>query len=187
MSHDESMGKVFGTGTIKIAKRGKKGSILLVALSRPKVKNAFSEDMYKDLISMFDTASKDESISAVILTGSGPYFTSGADLKYVMSTISRKNEKKQAINGSTGKFMLAMMRFPKLIVAAVNGPAVGIGVTLLLHCDLCFCTKESTFWTPFARIAFGMFFMRVFVCACVCAYVCVCVRVRVCGLLSLLQ
>ena len=41
----------------------------------------------------------------------------------------------------------------KLVCAAVNGPAVGIGVTLLLHCDLCYCTNEATFWVPFTRIA----------------------------------
>lgn len=51
--------------------------------------------------------------------------------------------------------MLAMMRFPKIIAAAVNGPAVGIGVTLLLHCDLCYCTKDVTFWSPFSRLAIG--------------------------------
>jgi len=49
--------------------------------------------------------------------------------------------------------MMQLLSFPKLICAAINGPAVGIGVTLLLHCDICHCTPNATFWTPFTRIA----------------------------------
>lgn len=60
---------------------------------------------------------------------------------------------KDTIDKPAGRFMMALIRFTKPFVAAVNGPAVGIGVTLLLHCDLVYCTKEATFWVPFTRIA----------------------------------
>ncbi len=49
--------------------------------------------------------------------------------------------------------MMALLAFEKVFVAAVNGPAVGIGVTLLMHCDLVYCTNTATFWVPFTRIA----------------------------------
>lgn len=49
--------------------------------------------------------------------------------------------------------MMAVLRFPKILVAAVNGPAVGIGVTLLPHCDLVYSSASATFWVPFLRIA----------------------------------
>lgn len=49
--------------------------------------------------------------------------------------------------------MRAMMKFTKPIIAAVNGPAVGIGTTLLLHADIIYCTESAYFWTPFIRIA----------------------------------
>jgi len=57
------------------------------------------------------------------------------------------------IDRPAGRFMMTMIAFPKVIVAAVNGPAIGIGVTLLLHCDLVYCTRNATFWVPFTRIA----------------------------------
>jgi len=53
----------------------------------------------------------------------------------------------------SGRFMMALLAFEKVFVAAVNGPAVGIGVTLLMHCDLVYCTGNATFWVPFTRIA----------------------------------
>jgi enoyl-CoA hydratase/carnithine racemase len=51
--------------------------------------------------------------------------------------------------------MMTLLSFPKIIAAAVNGPAIGIGVTLLFHCDLCYCTSNATFWIPFTRLALG--------------------------------
>lgn len=54
--------------------------------------------------------------------------------------------------------MMAILSFPKIIAAAVNGPAIGIGVTLLFHCDLCYCTSNATFWIPFTRLALGWSF-----------------------------
>lgn len=52
-----------------------------------------------------------------------------------------------------GKFMMTMIRFPKPVIAAVNGPCIGIGLTILLHVDIIYCTDATYFWTPFARIA----------------------------------
>src|SRR5262249_14117554 len=53
-----------------------------------------------------------------------------------------------------GRFMWTMMHFPKPIVAAINGPAVGVGVTLIPHCDIAYASKHASFMTPFARIGF---------------------------------
>lgn len=86
---------------------------------------------------------------------SGEYFSSGADLKNTNMIPDDDETTQPTFMKPAGRFMVAMLHFPKLICAAVNGPAVGIGVTLLLHCDLCFCTKNATFWTPFTRIALG--------------------------------
>jgi len=149
-----------GTGAIHIVRKGRSKSILLTSLTRPRVKNAFSDDMYNDLILLLQTASTDDSISGIVLTGQGPYFSSGADLKNTNFLGDDNDDDEEGESSSTwkkppGRFMLEMIRFPKLIAAAVNGPAVGIGVTLLMHCDLCYCTKEATFWAPFTRLAIG--------------------------------
>lgn len=149
----------------------RRGAILIVALHRPEVKNAFNDAMYLDLIDTLRDASFDETIAAVVLTGTGSYFSSGADLKETSQVLlSSMNESNDDIsgegNGATigfdmqrrppGQFMMALLQFPKVIVAAVNGPAVGIGATLLFHCDIVVCTPQATFWTPFTRLALGM-------------------------------
>lgn len=127
--------------------------MLLVALWRPRVKNAFSDDLYLDLIDVFSAATTDPTLSAVVLTGTESYFSSGADLKQNMMPEDGKG--RETINRPAGRFMMALLAFPKVIAAAVQGPAVGIGVTLLLHCDLCLCTQQATFWAPFTRLALG--------------------------------
>ena len=155
--------------TLLIARRGTQNSILLVALHRPKVKNAFSDDQYLDLISILKQVQEDDSISALVLTGMGDYFSSGADLSafqfddedddddfdgnYEEESKSTRDKKKGTIDKPAGRFMMTMLSFPKVLCCAVNGPAVGIGVTLLPHCDLVYCTNQSTFWVPFTRIA----------------------------------
>lgn len=93
----------------------------------------------------------DPTYSAIVLTGSGPYFSSGADLStgaFVPEPNGRRTRDKPA-----GRFMLSIIRFPKIFAAAVNGPAVGIAVTLLMHCDLVHCSDKATFWAPFTRLA----------------------------------
>lgn len=142
----------FGRETIRIARRGHKNSILLVALSRPRVKNAFSDNLYLDLVDVLGAVATDDSLSALILTGDGSYFSSGADLKGNFMP-EEDGETRDTLNKPAGKFMMALLSFPKLIAAAVNGPAIGIAVTLLLHCDLCFCTPHASFWVPFTRLA----------------------------------
>jgi enoyl-CoA hydratase/carnithine racemase len=140
-----------GRGTLRSCRRGAKNSILLVALTRLRVNNAFNDDVYEDLIDVLHWTSKDSSIAAIVLTGSGPYFSSGADLKG--NTYSPEQSGRQTLHKPAGRFMLALIAYPKIIAAAVNGPAVGIATTLLMHCDLVHCVPTATFWAPFTRLA----------------------------------
>jgi peroxisomal 3,2-trans-enoyl-CoA isomerase len=142
----------FGRGKIRLARRGHNSSILLIALSRPRVKNAFSDDLYLDLVDVLQDVAADDSLSALVLTSEGSYFSSGADLKGNFMP-EEDGGTRDTLNKPPGKFMMALLSFPKLVAAAVQGPAVGIAVTLLLHCDLCFCTPQATFWAPFTRLA----------------------------------
>ena len=144
-------------GTLRFSRRGHKGSILLVALHRPHVKNAINDDCYLDLADLLHETAQDSSISALVLTGTGSYFSSGADLAdqslSVKSSSSSSSRGRNSLQRPVGRFMFQLLSYPKLLAAAVNGPAVGIGVTLLLHCDLVWCSETATFWTPFSRIA----------------------------------
>lgn len=142
---------VYGRGNLRVCRRGHKKSILLVALFRPAVKNAFNDDLYEDLIQVLRESSEDDSIAALVLTGEGDYFSSGADLRggsFVPEVSGRHTLHKPA-----GRFMMAMISYPKILGAAVQGPAVGIGFTLLMHCDLVWCSELANFWAPFTRLA----------------------------------
>jgi peroxisomal 3,2-trans-enoyl-CoA isomerase len=141
----------FGRGTLKICRRGKERSILLVALHRPRSMNAFNDDMYEDLIDLMNATIEDDSIAAIVLTGTGEYFSSGADLKN--GNFHPEAGGRRTLQKPAGRFMMALIAYPKIIAAAVQGPAVGIAVTLLMHCDLVHASKVATFWAPFTRLA----------------------------------
>ena len=137
--------------TLRTCRRGTKGSILLVALHRPHVKNAMNDKVFEDLIEIFESAAKDDSVSAIVLTGSGSYFSSGADLKGGTYTAEAGGRQSRIKPG--GRFMMALISFPKILAAAVNGPTVGIATCALMHCDLVYCSESATFWAPFTRLA----------------------------------
>jgi Delta3-Delta2-enoyl-CoA isomerase len=107
--------------------------------------------VYEDLIAIMNLVENDPSLSAIVLTGSGVYFSSGADLS--SNAFEPEPNGRRTRHKPAGRFMLAIIRFPKIFAAAVNGPAVGIAVTLLMHCDLVHCSNHATFWAPFTRLA----------------------------------
>lgn len=103
---------------------------------------------------MFREAKTDEEVHVVILTGAGNFFSAGADMTTPSNTAL--DEATDGFNSAfrpVGVFMSEVMHFPKPLIAAVNGPAVGVGVTVLLHADISYCTADTYFWTPFSRIA----------------------------------
>jgi peroxisomal 3,2-trans-enoyl-CoA isomerase len=142
----------FGRGTLQVCRRP--SGVLIVAISCPKVRNAFNDDVYLDLIAILRQSAQDEDVTALVLTGMGSFFSSGADLSEKSSLHAVTPDKpREMAHLPAGRFMVALIDFPKVICAAVNGPAVGIAATLLLHCDLVFCSTTASFWAPFARLA----------------------------------
>lgn len=77
----------------------------------------------------------------------------GADLRGEAAGGESLKSGEGMLKDPVGIFMQTMLRFPKPIVAAVNGQAIGVGTTLVPHCDVAFCSSSATFWTPFSRIA----------------------------------
>ena len=141
----------FGRDNLKICRRGKGGAILLVALFRPRLMNAFSDDLYLDLVDLFHQSARDDSIAALVLTGAGSYFSSGADLKG--NSFEPEIGGRKTLEKPSGRFMMALIEYPKVLAAAVQGPTVGIGATLLMHCDLVHFSPRATLWAPFTRLA----------------------------------
>ncbi|DAZ99877.1 TPA: hypothetical protein N0F65_008620 [Lagenidium giganteum] len=139
--------------TDDVVKRYVHGKHVLVAqLNRPRRKNAFNDAVYQQLIKAFKELDENPELHALVITGTGDYFTSGADIKESMDAMAAGESRGLPSHGWPPKAMEAFLRCKKLVVAAVNGPAVGIGVTLLLHCDFVYAVDTATFWTPFMRI-----------------------------------
>lgn len=122
-------------------------SVLELTINRPERKNALNTAMYLDLAYQLRQAAEDKSVRVMVITGAGGCFTSGNDLEdFVRSGGSIEPE------APLPQFMEALFSFPKPVLAAVDGVAVGIGTTLLLHCDLIFASPSSEFRLPFAKL-----------------------------------
>lgn len=120
--------------------------VATLTIDRPEKKNALSGEMFEALVAQLRRAADDQSVRVVIITGAGNAFTAGADLKYFGDP--RFAQPDSPVLG----FMLGLAGFEKPVIAAVNGLAVGIGVTLLLHCDLVYVADSASFSTPFAAL-----------------------------------
>lgn len=125
----------------------KNGSILELVLDKPERRNALNLEMYSALAEAFRTSEADESIRSILLYGEGGCFSSGNDLADFTQTQNFTTE-----DNPTLAFMRALTECPLPVVAAVEGLAVGIGTTLLLHCDLVYCKPDAVFKLPFVGL-----------------------------------
>jgi enoyl-CoA hydratase/carnithine racemase len=123
------------------------GAVMSAAFARPQKKNAITGAMYEALIEAFEAAERDDSVGAFMLSGKGGVFTAGNDLGDFVAAASRESGDFPA-----WRFTTRLAEFGKPLVAAVDGLAVGIGTTLLFHCDLVYATPESRFQTPFVNL-----------------------------------
>lgn len=126
--------------------------LLIITINRPNKKNALSKKMYEGITQILDYASHNEEVTIVALTGAGDYYSSGNDL----SGYSAYADENAAVNARTTdtvkNMVAAFIGFPKILVAIVNGPAIGIAVTTLGLCDVVFASEKATFRTPFTLL-----------------------------------
>ena len=119
--------------------------ILKIRLERSHKKNALTEKMYLELGNLINNSSKNPDINVILICG-GDDFTTGNDLNDFIQNPPTDT------NSPVFQFMLALTNSPLPIVAAVDGFAVGIGTTMLLHCDLVYASKSSIFMLPFINL-----------------------------------
>jgi enoyl-CoA hydratase/carnithine racemase len=119
-----------------------------VTFNRPAVHNALSFRSYQLLTAALDDAARDDAIACVLLTGNGRAFTAGLDLL----DEEFEPDERWAIYDA---FIRGLESFPKPLVAAVNGAAVGIGTTMLGHCDLVLAGESARFRLPFVALGLG--------------------------------
>ena len=120
--------------------------LLTVRLNRPEKKNALTRAMYSQLAHALTMADTDPQIRAVLLTGSSECFTAGNDI------VDFLEQPPNDLDNPVFQFMLSLLDCRKPVIAAVAGPAVGIGTTLLLHCDLVYVSRDARLRMPFVNL-----------------------------------
>lgn len=123
------------------------GPIMEIRINRPDKKNALTVAMYVALADAFEGAAADRAIRVVTLTGSGGLFTAGNDLRDFQQ--SRESTSDMPVS----RFLRAIAACPRVVIAGVAGHAVGIGTTMLLHCDLIIAAESAIFSLPFVDLA----------------------------------
>ena len=124
----------------------REGGLLTLCLNRADKKNALTRAMYSQMAEVLDAANADRSVRVVLITGGPECFTSGNDVADFLQAPPT------GMDSPVFQFMRALFDFEKPVVAAVAGPAVGIGTTLLLHCDLVYVSRDAKLRTPFVNL-----------------------------------
>lgn len=117
-----------------------------LVFNKPESLNAFDDQGFRDLGAALEAASSDPNVACLVLTGAGRAFSAGMDLKSSGADLAPGEEP------GFLPFARALLAFDKPLLAAVNGLAVGIGTTVLLHCDIVFASTEARFRVPFTRL-----------------------------------
>lgn len=125
---------------------GQQGGVMQIRMQRPEKKNALTVAMYAGLTAALTEAERDPMVRVAVLTGSGDSFTSGNDIADFLAA-PPTDEKSPVF-----QFLTGLRTFGKPLIAAVNGVAVGIGVTMLLHCDLVYARAGAILQLPFVNL-----------------------------------
>jgi len=122
------------------------GHVLRITLAREAKKNALTQAMYDMLHALFVRAAADPEVRVVVLRGHPTVFCAGNDI------LDFRDHPPDSIDSPVGRVLVDLLTFEKPLFAAVAGPALGIGTTMLLHCDLVYATADATFQFPFTRL-----------------------------------
>ena len=123
--------------------------VLTLTLNRPEKKNALTRAMYQALGDAIDGAAADGGVRCILIQAEGDVFTAGNDL----ADFAAVNRGDDSAVRAGNPLLTALARTATPIVAAVNGRAVGVGTTMLLHCDLVFVSDDAVLTTPFVNLA----------------------------------
>ncbi len=123
------------------------GQVTILTIDRPKKRNAITQEMYGAMADALKAYEVTDEQRAFVITGAEDYFTAGNDLQdFSMADHT-------ADLPPVARFLEAISTCTKPVIAAVNGPAIGIGLTMLLHCDLVYAADSATFTAPFVKLA----------------------------------
>lgn len=128
--------------------------VRLITFDRPEARNAFDTELYSKTAEALDEAAARDDIAVVVLTGEGTAYSAGQDLAEMgrLGNPDARAERTEPAEHGFTRFIGAIESFPKPIVAAVNGVAVGVGLTMLPYCDLVLVSERARFRAPFVNL-----------------------------------
>lgn len=121
--------------------------VMTITINRPDKKNALTVDMYAAIADALNDANTNNDIRTIVITGAGDAFTAGNDLA------DFRDNPPLSDDAPVNRFLQAIITAEKPIVAAVNGMAVGVGLTMLLHCDIVLLSENAILTAPFVDLA----------------------------------
>ncbi|KAI8384739.1 ClpP/crotonase-like domain-containing protein [Radiomyces spectabilis] len=125
-----------------------------LSFNRPDKYNSFTPQAYIDWLAALRWAAQTDAAKVTVLTGQGPYYTSGHALAMPDFSDEHLVDKIQESQRTITQIIDEFIWFPKLLIAAVNGHAIGVGVTTLALCDVVYAVDKATFQTPFMKLGF---------------------------------
>lgn len=122
--------------------------VMTIRMNRPDKKNALTGDMYSRMSAALDEANSNDDVNAILILGSTGAFSSGNDIGDFMQVALSGNREDMSVFG----FLERIIQAPKPLIAGVDGLAIGIGTTMLMHCDYVVASDTSLFKTPFVDL-----------------------------------
>lgn len=120
------------------------GPVTILTLNNPDMRNAFLDEMHEAMQEIWMHLANDDSVRAVVLTGAGKAFSAGGDIPGFIRSYEDPDHRRASLRGAK-RLMEAMAEFPKPVVAAVNGAAVGLGCNVAVGCDLVLIAESAFF------------------------------------------
>ena len=126
--------------------------VRLLTFNRPDRANAFNEELYHAAADALRAAATDDDVAVVVFTGAGKAFCAGTDLLEMAETVDAGVGGEAVSRNGFPAFVDQLQEFPKPLLAAVNGAAVGLGFTMLAHCDIVFVSDRARLLAPFTNM-----------------------------------
>lgn len=126
--------------------------ICTIKLNRPDIHNAFDNDVVEDLTIQLTFASDDDFVRAIVITGEGATFSSGADINWLKSSVKRDHATNSMQAYKTAQMFQKLYATPKPTIARINGPALGGALGIIACCDIAIASKNSYFAFPEVKL-----------------------------------
>jgi enoyl-CoA hydratase len=134
--------------TILLERSGRR---LTITLNRPEMMNAFGAVMHKEIVTALRFAAEDETSDVVVITGAGRAFSAGGDIGRMQHFVDHPDDFAEEAEGAK-RLVFALLEIEKPVIARINGPAVGLGATIALFCDVAFACETAKIGDPHVSI-----------------------------------